>query len=93
MTDQVRTYTYQKAIARCIDRLEGKVVMDVGSGSGILSMFMAVQGGAKRVYAVEANTKVAKVSERIIAVNGLQGIGKSCFFSLERLFYGGLCVW
>ena len=32
-----------------------KVVADIGSGSGILSTFCAVYGGAKKVYAIDGN--------------------------------------
>jgi type I protein arginine methyltransferase len=48
------TGTYQTAILENRADFEGKVVMDVGAGSGILSLF-AVQAGAAKVYAVEAS--------------------------------------
>lgn len=54
MQDYVRTATYQKAIFDNAVDFEGKVVLDVGAGSGILSFF-AAQAGAAKVYAVEAS--------------------------------------
>ncbi|KAJ2793955.1 hypothetical protein H4R21_005692, partial [Coemansia helicoidea] len=61
LQDYVRTSAYFEAItlngpAAFKDRL----VMDVGSGSGILSFF-AVKAGAKHVYAVEASSMAAKM--------------------------------
>ena len=55
MQDYVRTSTYQRAILDNYADFEGKVVLDVGAGSGILSFF-AAQAGAKQVYAVEASS-------------------------------------
>ncbi|XP_022725925.1 probable protein arginine N-methyltransferase 6 isoform X3 [Durio zibethinus] len=52
--DRVRTETYRAAIFQHQSFIEGKVVMDVGCGTGILSIFCA-QAGAKRVYAVDAS--------------------------------------
>lgn len=48
----------------------GSVVLDVGAGTGILSMF-AAQAGAARVYAVE-RTGIAHAARRLIARNGFQ---------------------
>lgn len=50
----MRTGTYYSAILGNPDDFRGRVVMDVGAGSGILSLF-AAQAGAARVYAVEAS--------------------------------------
>ncbi|KAJ0096187.1 hypothetical protein Patl1_16436 [Pistacia atlantica] len=52
--DRVRTETYRAAIMQNQSSIEGKVVVDVGCGTGILSIFCA-QAGAKRVYAVDAS--------------------------------------
>ena len=48
MQDFIRTSTYQKAILDNPSDFSGKVILDVGAGSGILSFF-AQQSGAKRV--------------------------------------------
>uniref|UniRef100_A0A5K3FA21 type I protein arginine methyltransferase n=1 Tax=Mesocestoides corti TaxID=53468 RepID=A0A5K3FA21_MESCO len=79
MQDYIRTSTYQRAIlSNASVDFAGKVVLDVGAGSGILSFF-AVQAGAKRVYAVEASNmaehcqvlvKSNKLAGRIVVVSG-----------------------
>ena len=48
----------------------GKIVLDVGCGSGILSM-MAARAGAAQVIAVD-NSSVITVARRIVAENNLQ---------------------
>ncbi|KAH9392933.1 Histone-arginine methyltransferase carm1 [Tyrophagus putrescentiae] len=69
MQDYIRTSTYQRAILSNADDFRGKVVLDVGAGSGILSFF-AVQAGARKVYAVEASS-MAKHAESLVASNKL----------------------
>lgn len=54
LTDYTRTGTYQRAILANFEDFYGKVVCDVGAGTGILSFF-AAQAGAKKVYAIEAS--------------------------------------
>ncbi|CAK0837730.1 unnamed protein product [Prorocentrum cordatum] len=55
LQDSVRTSIYQRAIVENPDDFKGKVAMDIGAGSGILSFF-ACQAGASTVYAVEASS-------------------------------------
>lgn len=45
--------------------------MDVGSGTGLLSLFCA-QAGAKHVYAVEASKGIYELSKAIVKANNLQ---------------------
>lgn len=70
LLDRVRVETYAEAIARVVRK--GDVVMDVGSGSGVLAM-LAARAGARRVYAVERTGAIALVKEHVKA-NGLEGI-------------------
>jgi len=65
--DSVRTNAYRDAIINNKDVFKDKVVMDVGCGTGILSMFCA-KAGAKHVYAVEFSD-IAKQAENIIKLN------------------------
>ncbi|XP_020079775.1 probable protein arginine N-methyltransferase 6.1 [Ananas comosus] len=67
--DHVRTDTYRAAIMRHQNFIAGKVVMDVGCGTGILSIFCA-QAGARRVYAIEAS-EIAVQANEVVKENGL----------------------
>lgn len=69
LEDGVRTGTYQSAILKNPRCFAGKVVLDVGAGTGILAM-MAARAGAKQVFAVEA-TDMSEFSKRIVEANGL----------------------
>ncbi|CAI9765041.1 unnamed protein product [Fraxinus pennsylvanica] len=69
ISDKVRTDAYRQAVLENPSLLRGAVVMDVGCGTGILSLF-AAQGGASRVIAVEASEKMAAVATQIAKDNG-----------------------
>lgn len=66
--DRARTDTYRAAIMQHQSSIAGKVVVDVGCGSGILSIFCA-QAGAKRVYAVDASDIAIQANEVVKANN------------------------
>ncbi|KRY12837.1 Protein arginine N-methyltransferase 6 [Trichinella patagoniensis] len=67
--DTRRTKAYQEALQRNSSFISGKVVLDVGAGTGILSVF-ACQAGAKLVHAVEASD-IVKHMRRIISDNNM----------------------
>ena len=72
LSDGARMRAYRDAILGNPECFAGKVVLDVGAGSGILSMW-AAQAGAKRVIACEF-TKMADHAEALVAANGLQDV-------------------
>ncbi|KAI4110752.1 MAG: hypothetical protein LQ339_001027 [Xanthoria mediterranea] len=67
--DEVRTKSYQNAIYQNKHLFKDKVVLDVGCGTAILSMF-AVKAGAKHVIGVDMSTIIEKARE-IVKVNGM----------------------
>ncbi|MCL4119633.1 UNVERIFIED_CONTAM: hypothetical protein GTU68_065913, partial [Idotea baltica] len=54
VNDKPRTEAYRDAIKKNEHLFKGKVVMDVGAGTGVLSLFIA-DAGAKKVYSIEAS--------------------------------------
>ncbi|KAH8020482.1 hypothetical protein HPB51_002431 [Rhipicephalus microplus] len=68
--DFARTFTYRKAILNNYSCIYQRSVLDLGAGTGILSMFCA-QAGARKVYAVEASG-VAEVAEKVVSSNKVE---------------------
>jgi len=69
LKDEVRTRSYMNAIVQNKHLFKDKIVLDVGCGTSILSMF-AVKAGAKHVIGVDMSTIIEKARE-IVAVNGM----------------------
>jgi protein arginine N-methyltransferase 1 len=72
LKDKVRTKTYMNSIVQNKHLFRGKVVLDVGCGTGILSMF-AAKAGAKKVYGIEC-AGIAKSAQHIIEANGFKDV-------------------
>ncbi|MDA7519408.1 50S ribosomal protein L11 methyltransferase [bacterium] len=67
LRDEVRCKAFRDALEEVVT--PDSVVLDIGAGTGILSIF-AAQAGAKQVYAVE-RSPVAQAAKEIISRNGL----------------------
>eukprot|EP00002_Diphylleia_rotans_P028120 TRINITY_DN5671_c0_g1_i1.p1 TRINITY_DN5671_c0_g1~~TRINITY_DN5671_c0_g1_i1.p1 ORF type:complete len:339 (+),score=89.23 TRINITY_DN5671_c0_g1_i1:69-1085(+) len=71
LKDDVRTRSYQKSIYQNKHLFEGKIVLDVGCGTGILSLF-AAKAGAKHVYGIDFSGIIEQAQE-IVRDNGYEG--------------------
>ncbi|XP_049398809.1 protein arginine N-methyltransferase 1.1-like [Solanum stenotomum] len=72
LKDVVRTKTYQNVIYKNSFLFKDKVVLDVGAGTGILSLFCA-KVGAKHVYAIECSS-MADMAQEIVKLNGFSDV-------------------
>lgn len=72
LRDRPRQNAYRDAIEQCKAQFAGKVVLDVGAGTGILSVLCAKAGAAK-VFAVEASN-IAKLAYEVVRENELEHI-------------------
>ncbi|KAJ3184754.1 Protein arginine N-methyltransferase 3 [Irineochytrium annulatum] len=79
LKDAVRTETYRDAMYLNKSHFKDKVVLDIGCGTGILSMF-AARAGAKQVFAVDNSTIITK-ARKIVKENNLED--KIMFFQGE----------
>lgn len=70
LDDRVRTDAFRRAIKKVVKR--GDVVVDVGTGTGILAI-EARRAGAKAVYAIERDP-IVHVARAIAAANDIDGI-------------------
>ncbi|ESL06991.1 arginine N-methyltransferase [Trypanosoma rangeli SC58] len=72
LKDYHRTTSYRDAIWRNAYLFKGKVVLDVGCGTGILSMF-AAKAGARKVIGVDCSS-VAVQARQIVKDNGFEDV-------------------
>ena len=70
LQDAIRTTTYQQAIFQNSTDFQGAKVVDVGTGSGILSFFSA-QAGASKVYGIEMS-RIALAAKKLMDANGMK---------------------
>ncbi len=67
LNDAPRIESFKKAIELGVP--EGSVVVELGSGTGVLAFFAARK--AKKVYCVEKNPDLVKESKRLFEINGV----------------------
>ncbi len=68
MQDESRHAAYEQALAKVVT--PASVVLEIGTGSGILAM-LAARSGASHVYTCESDPMLAETAREIIARNGL----------------------
>tara|TARA_B110000483_G_C18173440_1_gene534106 strand:- start:489 stop:2213 length:1725 start_codon:yes stop_codon:yes gene_type:complete len=69
MNDEIRNNAYFEAIK--LATKDNPLVLDIGTGSGLLSM-MAVSNGAEKVITCETSKTIADVAKKIILKNGYE---------------------
>lgn len=72
LCDRPRQEAYRDAILKNRNLFEGKTVLDVGAGSGILSIFCAL-AGARKVHAVEASA-IVPLTRKIVSENNFDNV-------------------
>lgn len=70
LKDEVRTLTYRNSMYHNKHLFKNKIVLDVGCGTGILSMF-AAKAGAKQVYGVDMSG-IVEQARTIVEKNGFK---------------------
>uniref|UniRef100_A0A8C6RID1 Protein arginine N-methyltransferase 1 n=1 Tax=Nannospalax galili TaxID=1026970 RepID=A0A8C6RID1_NANGA len=69
LKDEVRTLTYRNSMFHNRHLFKDKVVLDVGSGTGILCMF-AAKAGARKVIGIECSS-ISDYAVKIVKANKL----------------------
>lgn len=69
LLDEFRVKAFEKAINEAVSR--NSIVLDAGTGTGIMAM-LAARAGAKKVIAVEFMPELAEVAKKNIEINGFK---------------------
>lgn len=83
LMDHTRMRSYYSAIMGNKSLFEDKIVLDIGAGSGVLSLW-AAKAGAKKVYAVEF-TDMAKFAKQMVDSNELSEVVEVLQTSVEEM--------
>lgn len=70
LADEQRNEAYRRSIEAAVD--SSSVVLDIGTGSGLLAM-MAARAGARSVVTCEASAALAECAREVIEANGFEG--------------------
>lgn len=73
LSDQSRTETYREVVISNSASLRNKKVMDLGCGTGIISLFCAQLAQPSVVYAVEASS-MAEYTRQLVKQNGCEEV-------------------
>ncbi|MBD2411425.1 hypothetical protein FACHB389_17065 [Nostoc calcicola FACHB-389] len=68
--DRIRMVAYKNAIQELVK--PGMVVLDLGTGTGILGLW-ALQAGAKHLYAIDVNKDILAIASQNFEQNGFSG--------------------
>jgi SAM-dependent methyltransferase len=86
LLDEVRTAAFARAIAAVVR--PDDVVLDIGTGTGLLAL-LAARAGARRVYAIE-RTGMVELAREHVRDNGVESIVQVIRCDLEQLAQDGL---
>jgi len=82
--DTARTDAYRDALEKNPTLIQGKNVLDIGCGTGILSMF-AARGGASAVVGVDGAKHIAEVAKANVKHNGFSDRIQIVYGKLEDI--------
>jgi len=88
LKDEVRMKAYRASIVNNKHLFEGKVVLDVGCGTGIMSMF-AARAGAKKVFGVDYSDIVLQ-AQQIVKDNHLDDVVTLIKGKMEEVVLPGI---
>ncbi|KAH8066991.1 protein-arginine omega-N asymmetric methyltransferase [Aureococcus anophagefferens] len=84
LLDVGRMQAYRSAILNDAAHFKDKVVLDVGTGTGVLAIW-AAEAGARRVYAVEQSSEVAECARTMAAHHGVADVVEVLEGAMEEL--------
>ncbi|KAH9257722.1 hypothetical protein BASA82_000627 [Batrachochytrium salamandrivorans] len=85
--DELRTLAYRDSFIHSRDLVfKNKLVIDVGSGTGILSMLCSQYGEARTVYAIENCRTLSQISRKLMHCNGFHEDKIQLFVGLAQEF-------